>query len=218
MDILKTFVNEARKLKGKIVFAEGDEERALEAAVRLQEDRVCRTVVVSSDGDSVTKAASRKNLKLSGVEVVVPSGDLIDPKVRNAFLKGRVLRGYSKKEAEKMVLEPLYFSALFVKSGAGDALVAGARSDTADLIRAAIYGIGTSPGTKIVSSFFLMIPPENHPVVGKPIIFSDCAVNPGPTASELKDIAVSSIGSFKRLFPGITSRTAFLSFSTKGSA
>jgi phosphate acetyltransferase len=73
-------------------------------------------------------------------------------------------------------------------------------------------------GIKLISSFFLMIPPENHKTVKEPVLFADCGVNPDPSHLGLTDIANATIRSYKKLFPQKTVNTAFLSFSTKGSA
>jgi phosphate acetyltransferase len=63
-----------------------------------------------------------------------------------------------------------------------------------------------------------MIPPESHPVVKEAVLFADCGVNPEPAAVGLKDIAVATAASFRKLFPSREANAAFLSFSTKGSA
>jgi len=138
--------------------------------------------------------------------------------VKDKFIKTRKDKGTSKDEAQRLVLDPLHFAALFLESGKADACIAGARSDTGDVIRAALQCVGTSPDVTLISSFFLMIPPENHPICTMPVLYADCAVNPAPGALALKDIAVETIKTFKILFPVETARVAFLSFSTKGSA
>jgi len=147
-----------------------------------------------------------------------PSPELIEKGVLDKFVGSRIEKGVARQEAERLVFDPLYFSALFLESGKADACIAGARSDTADVLRAALQCVGTSPDVKLISSFFLMIPPENHPICTMPVLYADCAVNPAPGAVALTDIAVETIKTFKKLFPAETARAAFLSFSTRGSA
>ncbi|OGS19613.1 MAG: hypothetical protein A2219_07435 [Elusimicrobia bacterium RIFOXYA2_FULL_50_26] len=218
MDVLKLFIDEAKKLRGTVIFAEGDEERTLEAAVRLSKDGVCKSIVVGKTKEVVERAAVKKKLDISSVEVVVPSEHLLAGAALEGFLQRMTAKGMTLEAARQSALEPLNFSALYVKSGHANGCVAGARSSTADVLRAAIYGIGPGAGTKVVSSFFLMIPPVGHPLVKKPVVYADCGVNPDPGAQGLKDIAVASVYSYKSLFPSEKPRVAFLSFSTKGSA
>jgi phosphate acetyltransferase len=212
------FIEDAKQLKGTVVFGEGDEERTLEAAVRLAKDGVCKVVAVAVDRNNVEKIAKDKKLNISQVQIVAPSHELINKDVLDVFVAGRVAKGISEDDAKKLALEPLYFSAMFVKSGKASGCVSGARSSTSDVLRAGLYGLGTSKDTKLISSFFLMMPPEGHPVVKKPILYADCGVNPNPNTLGLKDIAIASVNSFKCLFPKEPVKLAFLSFSTKGSA
>jgi phosphate acetyltransferase len=95
--------------------------------------------------------------------------------------------------------------------------VAGATSTTGNVLRAAIQTIGTAPGIKTVSSFFVMIT-KNASFGDNGIIFyADCAVNPNPDAQGLAEIAVATARNCKAL-TGVDARVAMLSFSTKGSA
>jgi phosphate acetyltransferase len=83
---------------------------------------------------------------------------------------------------------------------------------TREVLRAALWGIGTAPGVKLVSSSFYMVLPS-----GSVLTFTDCAVVPEPTAEELAGIALAAARDRTRLV-GDTPRVAFLSYSSKGSA
>jgi phosphate acetyltransferase len=218
MGILEAFAEKAKKLDGAVIFAEGDEERTLRAASSLVKDKICDAIMVATDVKTVDAAAEKAGVDLKVLKVISPDLSLLDNKVLEDFVAVRQGKGLEPDEAKKLALEPLTFSALYVKSGKANACIAGARSSTADVLRAAIHGIGVAEGAKIISSFFIMLPPAGHTLIKDPIIFADCAVNPEPNSSGLKDIACSSISSFKSLFPRQKADVAFLSFSTKGSA
>jgi phosphate acetyltransferase len=85
-------------------------------------------------------------------------------------------------------------------------MVSGAAHTTAHTIRPALEFIKTRPGTRIVSSVFLML------LADRVLVYGDCAVNPDPDADELADIAVSSADTAAAF--GIEPRVAMLSYST----
>ena len=155
MDILKRIIDLTKEKNATVVFAEGDEERTLEAAVRLAKDKVCRSIVVARDIGLIKETAKRKSLDISWIIMLAPSAELLDAGVYARFVGAKVLKGIPIEEAERLVLDPLYFSALLVESNKADAGVAGARSDTSDVIRAALSCVGTASGIKLISSFSL---------------------------------------------------------------
>ena len=108
--------------------------------------------------------------------------------------------------------DPANFGAALVALGEVEGAVAGAVLTTREVLRAALWSIGTAPGVKQVSSSFYMVLPNDTVLT-----FTDCAVVPEPTAEELAEIALSAARDRTRLV-GDSPRVAFLSYSTKGSA
>jgi phosphate acetyltransferase len=83
--------------------------------------------------------------------------------------------------------------------------------------------VGLAPGTKTLSSFFLMVlPGPGYPHDARAgrdrvLVFADCAVVPDPDPGQLADIGIMAADHFRRLTREVP-HTAFLSFSTRGSA
>ena len=98
-----------------------------------------------------------------------------------------------------------------VREGMADGSVAGSTASTGDVMRAGIQCVGMPEGISIVSSFFLMLFPDNV------FSFADCAVVPNPDANQLADIAISTADNHLKLTDQ-EPFVAMLSFSTKGSA
>ena len=115
--------------------------------------------------------------------------------------------------AERIDLrDPLHVAALMVAAGEADACVGGASRPTADVVRAALFCIGPTPGIDAISSCFVMVLAD-----GTPITYGDCGVIPEPDADQLASIAISTAATHEQLV-GEPARVAMLSYSTKGSA
>jgi phosphate acetyltransferase len=218
MDIREHILELAKKAKGKVILPESFDTRVLKAAEMLTKNRVASVILPSENIEEVKKIAASASIDLNGIEIINIDQSLLDNSKVKEFVAARTKKGMTEQDAVALLKKPLYFSMMYLKSGKCNACVGGAVYDTADILRASIHVIGTAEGIKIISSYFLMIPPANHPIIKEPVMFSDCGVNPDPQALGLKDIAVSTVANFKKLFPGKTANVAMLSFSTKGSA
>ncbi len=176
----------------------------LENIFATAKQRRARVVLPEMDDPRVAEAARR--LDAEGLCVPVALGEITEPQVQ-ALVRAR---GMKEALARRMLSRPLYRAAAMVAAGEADAMVAGADSPTRRVIEAASIAIGLADGVATPSSFFLMLFPD-----GRQMIWSDCAVNVTPTASELADIARASVASCTALLG--PARVAMLSFSTGAS-
>lgn len=191
----------------RIVLAEADDERVVAAALALRQRGLLEPVLVGS----------RKSRAARHFDVLDPEHDARTELFTETLFTLRRHKGMSYDTAHMTVQDPLYFAALMVRSGEVDGSVAGAVRTTADVLRAAIWCIGTAPGIQTVSSSFYMVVPPFRGDAQEVLSFTDASVIPDPAAEQLVDIAEAAAIA-RRSIVGDEPRIAFLSFSTKGSA
>jgi phosphate acetyltransferase len=176
-------------------------------------------VVLCEGGDRRVQAAAERLRSQGVLDPIVLGGTGIDPakdprlgKIAQFLRERRPERIRDGVHALDIAADPLHFGAALVALGEADGCVAGAVCPTGEVVRAALWAIGTAPGVSLVSSSFYMVLPDDTVLT-----FTDCAVVPEPTPGQLAEIALAAARDRSRLV-GDSPRVAFLSYSTKGSA
>lgn len=208
----------ARARQKTIVFPEGDDDRTLDAVARLQLGGLVRPLVLGS-ADVVREAVHRHGGEADAVDVVDPAADPRFDELAALLHQRRAARGWTLDDAIARLADSLVFGAGLVAAGYAHGSVAGASRTTADVLRAALWMVGTAPGIRTVSSSFYMVVRSFRHADGAPevLTFTDGSVVPDPDASQLADIAVAA-ATARRQIVGDEPRVAFLSYSTRGSA
>jgi phosphate acetyltransferase len=183
----------AARRGARVVLCEGNDPRVQEAAERLRSKRVLEPIVLGGPGIDPTK----------------------DPRL------GRIAQFLRERRPDRVrdgvhaldiAADPVHFGAALVALGEAEGCVAGAACPTGEVVRAALWAIGTAPGVSLVSSSFYMVLPDDTVLT-----FTDCAIVPEPTPGQLAEIALAAARDRSKLV-GDSPRVAFLSYSTKGSA
>lgn len=181
---------------------------------------VSRTILFPESADERTRDAVAALNARGLVRAVLVTDPASDPRVERIaahLYARRAAKGLTEAEAHRLACDPLYFADSLVALGEVDGCVAGAVHTTADVIRAALWCIGTAPGVRTVSSAFYMVVPPFRGDDAEVLTFTDCAVLPEPSAEQLADIAIAAADDRTRIV-GDAPRVAMLSFSTRGSA
>jgi len=173
--------------------------------------------VLVGNKEEITKIANENGFDISKAEIVEPANSEYYEEYVNAFYELRKNKGMTEEKAKELMLDEVFFGMMMVKQGKADGLVSGAAHSTADTLRPALQILKTAPGTKLVSTFSVMVVPNCEFGADGVFVFADCGLNQNPDSEGLSEIAISTAKSFKQII-GKEPRVAMLSYSTMGSA
>jgi len=208
MDFMEGVRKRVVGLGTRIVFPEGPEERAQEAARWLRDRDLARPILLGGVAAIQARAATL-GLSLEGIEVRDPAEDPSSSAFAATYLELRRHKGMTAERARETVARPHYFGALMVHGGQADGMVSGLNHATKPFLPA-FEVVKLRPGFHRVSSVFIMAWPE------RVLFYADCSVNISPDAPTLAEIGRATAATARAF--GYEPRVAFLSFSTRDSA
>ena len=217
MTALDSLMQSAAAVQMRIALSEGADPRVIEATIAARRGNVAQIVLVGKRAEIEAGFAAVGAEIPDGVSLQDPEESELSEALAEKFFELRQHKGVTLEKAREIVRSPHVFAALLVKTGHADGTLGGAVATTAEIVRTAMQVIGPRPGTKLISSFFLMILGAEHHVKQGALVFSDCALVIDPNAEEMAQIAQDSARSFTDL-TGQDPKVAMLSFSTRGSA
>lgn len=205
----------ARTNKKTIVLPETEDVRTYEAAAAVLKDGTADIVLVGSEEEI---AKNKGGFDISGATIVDPATSPKTDAYIAKLVELRQKKGMTEEQAKEILLTNyLYYGVMMVKMKDADGMVSGASHSTADTLRPCLQILKTKPGTKLVSSFFVMVVPDCDMGADGTFVFADCGLEQNPDAEKLAAIALSSAESFRAIV-GKEPVVAMLSHSTKGSA
>ncbi|HLL59588.1 MAG TPA: NADP-dependent malic enzyme, partial [Allosphingosinicella sp.] len=197
----------ARANPKRVLFAEGDEETVLRAAIAFRDGGYGTPVLVGRDDVHDRLRAlgvdQPESFELHNSRRSPRIGEMVD------YLYQRMQRrGYLNRDAERLVNQDRnVFASLLLELGVGDVMITGVTRP---------YGQTLSQINQVIDPMEGVTPFGVHVLVGQShtIFMADTTVTERPTSAQLVDIAVHTAAVARRM--GHDPRVAFLSYSTFG--
>jgi phosphate acetyltransferase len=205
-----SLLQKAKMHRKHIVLPEGNDERIIQAAARLQILNIVDLTLLG-DKKNIQQKCNQIGLQidLEKINIINPEDSIHNESFATTLFEARKHKGMTVTTARDLTKDVSYFGTLMILNGLADGMVSGAVHTTMHTIKPALQLIKTKPGVSVVSSVFFMCLSDRVSVMG------DCAVNPNPNAEQLSEIAISSAQSAE--YFGIEAKVAMLSYSSGSS-
>jgi malate dehydrogenase (oxaloacetate-decarboxylating)(NADP+) len=206
---MQQIIDRVRQNPKRMVFAEGEEESAIRAAIAWHNNGLGTPILIGRE-ESVTSV-------MDSMGVDIPETLEIHNARRSARNTSYAEFFYAKNQRHGMLFRDCQrqvnqdrniFGACMVESGDADAMVTGLTRNPITVLNDIQKVIDRRPGERVFGLTVMV-------AKGRTVLISDSLVHELPTKEDLADITIQTAAFAKRL--GLTPRCALLSFSTFGS-
>ena len=217
MALIDNIIARAKSNRQRIVLPESLEERTITAADQALRDELAEIILIGNREEILALAEKLGLRNIAKATIIDPATCEKTEEYAQLLFQLRQKKGMTIEKAHELVMDPLYFGCLIIKSGDADGQISGALSTTGETLRPALQIIKCAPGITCVSGAMLMITQTPEFGDNGVLVMGDVAVTPMPDANQLAQIAVCTAQTAKSV-AGLDPKVAMLSFSTKGSA
>jgi malate dehydrogenase (oxaloacetate-decarboxylating)(NADP+) len=206
---LQRLYERVRRHPKRVVFAEGEEEQVMRAAVSYVNQRLGTAYLLGREEQM------RETAKLAGIDLDRPGIELVNARVSRRveaytdYLYARLQRkGYLYRDCQRLInTDRNHFGACMVALGDADAMVTGTTRNYSTALEDIRRCVDVKPGHRMIGVSLALCR-------GRTVIVADTAVIDMPNSEELADIAEEAAGMARRL--GYEPRVAMLAYSTFG--
>ena len=205
---LQNIYAQVRKKQKRVIFAEGEEESMLRAAIDFKNNGLGTPVLI---GSSEKIAQQLKDLGLTldkSIEIHNSKDEKQRQRYSDHIYKRLQRKGFLKRDCDRLIrTNRIVFGSCMVDLGDADAMVTGVTRTFSDTLENIKYVVDERLG-EIIFGLTIVVTKKGT------VFIADTNVHEYPTAENLADIAISSARVAKTL--GFTPRVAFLAHSTFG--
>ena len=207
--ILRSLYERAKREQARIVFAEGDDERVVRAAVAYVRSGLGQAVVVGRD-EQVQQFLNEAGMPEAFAEIEVINAAKIDnlTEMTDMLYARLQRRGFDQRDCHKIASRDRHvFASLLLAHGEVDGMITGVTRKSAQVLSLINYVFDAEPGDGAVGITAVI----NR---GKMVLIADTLVHEWPETEDLADIAERAAEVARNL--GLEPRVAFVSFSNFG--
>jgi malate dehydrogenase (oxaloacetate-decarboxylating)(NADP+) len=206
-EVLTRIREQARATPRRIVFAEGERDRVLEACRILLDEGLCQPILLG-DRDEIVANAERLGLDPGRVTIMDPLRCEDNDDMARIMHNERARKGCDLTKARRLVERPIHHGVMMLRTGRADGMVCGATRSYVDTIRIVLPLAELHEGRRQAVGIHVVL------AEGKVYLFADTTININPDARALADIALTS-AQVARHF-GLEPVVAMLSYSNFG--
>ncbi|CAN7204246.1 NADP-dependent malic enzyme [Mesorhizobium caraganae] len=206
---LQRIYDRVRRQPKRIVFAEGEEEQVMRAAVSYVNQKLGTAILLGRDD------VIKENARHAGIDLDKQGIEIINARLsrRNGiytdFLYERMQRkGFLFRDCQRLINNDRnHFAACMVALGDADGIVTGVTRNYSTALDDIRRIIDAKPGHRVIGVSIVL-------ARGKTVLVADTAVHDMPNAEQIADIAEEAAGFARRM--GYEPRLAMLAYSTFG--
>ncbi|RUZ80918.1 NADP-dependent malic enzyme [Mesorhizobium sp. M7A.F.Ca.US.006.01.1.1] len=206
---LQRIYDRVRRQPKRIVFAEGEEEQVMRAAVSYVNQKLGTAILLGRDD------VIKENAKHAGIDLNKQGIEIINARLsrRNGiytdYLYERMQRkGFLFRDCQRLINNDRnHFAACMVALGDADGIVTGVTRNYSTALDDIRRVIDAKPGHRVIGVSIVL-------ARGRTVLVADTAVHDMPNAEQIADIAEEAAGFARRM--GYEPRLAMLAYSTFG--
>lgn len=206
---LQRIYDRVRRQPKRIVFAEGEEEQVMRAAVSYVNQKLGTAILLGRDD------VIKDNARLAGIDLNKQGIEIINARLsrRNGvytdYLYERMQRkGFLFRDCQRLINNDRnHFAACMVALGDADGIVTGVTRNYSTALDDIRRVIDAKPGHRVIGVSIVL-------ARGRTVLVADTAVHDMPNAEQIADIAEEAAGFARRM--GYEPRLAMLAYSTFG--
>ncbi len=206
---LQRIYDRVRRQPKRIVFAEGEEEQVMRAAVAYVNQNLGTAILIGRD------ELIKENARSAGIDLNRAGIEIINARLsrRNTFYADHLYermqrKGFLFRDCQRLINNDRnHFAACMLALGDADGVVTGVTRNYSTVLDDIRRVIDAKPGHCVIGASIVLSR-------GRTVIVADTAVHDMPNAEQIADIAEETAGFARRM--GYEPRVAMLAYSTFG--